>query len=240
MIRPPLTGDFAIGSRKTALVTGANRGIGFAVANGLAARGNIKVILAARRAEDAEAASKAVSGEVVGVVLELSEPREITRMARRIDAEHGPIDILVNNAGVLKSGDALEATTQDLIESLMVNTVAPFALTRSLGPAMKNRGWGRIVNVSSGLGSFDDGLAGPAAYAISKAALNAVTVAAAHALGGTVKVNATCPGWVRTRMGGDAASRSPEEGAETAIWLATLPDDGPTGRFFRDRRPIAW
>jgi NAD(P)-dependent dehydrogenase (short-subunit alcohol dehydrogenase family) len=105
---------------------------------------------------------------------------------------------------------------------------------------MKERGWGRIVNLSSGWGAFAEGLEGPTAYSVSKAALNALTVSAAQALGTQVKVNAACPGWVRTRMGGAAAPRSVAEGADTPIWLATLPDDGPTGGFFRDRRRIEW
>ena len=105
---------------------------------------------------------------------------------------------------------------------------------------MKKRGWGRIVNVSSGWGAFDQGVNGPAAYAISKAALNAVTVSFAPVLGLDVKINAACPGWVRTRMGGQMAHRTPEQGADTPVWLATLPDDGPTGGFFRDRHLIDW
>ncbi|MFO6463508.1 SDR family oxidoreductase [Jannaschia sp. KMU-145] len=106
---------------------------------------------------------------------------------------------------------------------------------------MTARGYGRIVNLSSGGGSFGEGLAsGHAAYAISKAALNAATVLAARGARGDVKVNAMCPGWVRTRMGGAAAPRSPAEGADTALWLATLPSDGPSGGFFRNRAPIPW
>jgi NAD(P)-dependent dehydrogenase (short-subunit alcohol dehydrogenase family) len=105
---------------------------------------------------------------------------------------------------------------------------------------MRNRGWGRIVNVSSGLGTFAEGLGGSAAYSISKAALNAATVSAARALGPTVKVNAAGPGWVRTRMGGPGADRSVEEGADTPVWLATLDNDGPTGGIFRDRQPVGW
>ncbi len=96
------------------------------------------------------------------------------------------------------------------------------------------------MNVSSGWGSFEEGLTGPTAYSVSKAALNALTLGLAHHLGRNVKINAVCPGWVRTRMGGAAAERSPEQGADTPVWLATLPDDGPTGGFFRDRRPIQW
>ncbi|MGL5096272.1 MAG: SDR family NAD(P)-dependent oxidoreductase, partial [Planctomycetia bacterium] len=99
---------------------------------------------------------------------------------------------------------------------------------------------GRIVNVSSGWGSFAEGLEGPGFYGVTKAALNALTVRLAAESPPAVKVNAMCPGWVRTRMGGDDADRTPDQGADTAIWLATLPDAGPTGRFFRDRHPIDW
>jgi len=105
---------------------------------------------------------------------------------------------------------------------------------------MSARGYGRIVNVSSGWGSFAEGMGGPGLYGVTKAALNALTVRLAKELPSTVKVNAMCPGWVRTRMGGQSATRSPDEGADTAIWLATLSDDGPTGGFFRDRKPIEW
>jgi NAD(P)-dependent dehydrogenase (short-subunit alcohol dehydrogenase family) len=224
---------------KTALVTGANRGIGLAIAKGLAARG-VRVLVAARKAGDAEAAAGEVGESAVGVALDLSDPREVPSRAAAIVEEHGPVDILVNNAAELRSGTALDVDPADLLDSLAVNTVSPFALIRALGPGMKERGWGRIVNVSSGWGSFAEGLEGPIAYAVSKAALNAVTVSCAHALGARVKVNAACPGWVRTRMGGAAASRSPGEGADTPIWLATLPDDGPTGGFFRNRRSVEW
>ena len=105
---------------------------------------------------------------------------------------------------------------------------------------MIQRGYGRIVNVSSGWGSFAEGLTGPAAYSITKAALNALTVTLARELPPNVKVNSICPGWVRTRMGGSEATRSPEEGAETALWLATLPEDGPSGGFYRDNNLINW
>ena len=219
-------------------MTGANRGIGLAIAQGLAARGDIRVLTAARRMRDAREAAEAVGGEPVA--LDLSNPVVAESTAGWIEATHGAIDILVNNAAVLVDGDGLGVTTEDFAGSLAVNTVAPFALIRALGPGMLARKWGRIVNVSSGWGAFAEGMQGPVAYAASKAALNAVTCASAHTLGPTVKVNAACPGWVRTRMGGPGAKRSPEQGADTPVWLATLPDDGPTGGFFRDRRPIAW
>lgn len=225
---------------RTALVTGANRGIGLAIAKGLAERDGIRVLAAARRDEDARDAAGQVGQGAVGVSLDLKDPEAAERRAREIEAEHGPVDILVNNAAVLTHGDALTVSTADVTTSLLVNTVAPFALSRALGTRMKERGFGRIVNVSSGWGAFAEGLGGPTAYAVSKAALNALTVSLSQALGDDVKVNSACPGWVRTRMGGSGASLSPEEGADTPIWLATLPADGPTGGFFRRRRPIAW
>ena len=226
--------------KRVALVTGANRGIGFAIAKGLSAKGTIRVLVAARKFEEAKKAAVRIAADAVGVALDLSTPEDVPEQVKAIDAQYGPIDILVNNAGVLLPGTGLDVGIAELTASLAVNTIAPFTLIRTLGPGMKERGWGRVVNVSSGLGSFDEGVKGPAAYAISKAALNAVTLSFAPVLGPTVKINAVCPGWVRTRMGGRQAPRSTEEGADTPVWLATLPDDGPTGGFFRDRRRIQW
>jgi NAD(P)-dependent dehydrogenase (short-subunit alcohol dehydrogenase family) len=125
-------------------------------------------------------------------------------------------------------------------EGLEVNLLGAYRTARAFVPGMIARGHGRVVNVSSNWGSFDAGLEGPPAYAISKAALNALTVRLAREAGDKVKVNCLCPGWVRTRMGGESADSSVEEGADTAIFLATLPDDGPTGQFFRKREPHAW
>ncbi len=225
---------------RTALVTGANRGIGKAIAGALAEQDDIRLLAAARRGEDAAQAAKEIGHGAAGVALDLSDPHAVAARARGIETEHGPVDILVNNAGILINGDAVEVDLADVGQSITVNALSPLALIQVLGVGMKKRGWGRIVNVSSGWGSFGEGLSGPAAYAISKATLNAVTLSSAQALGRQVKVNALCPGWVRTRMGGQAASRSPEQGADTAVWLATLPNDGPTGGFWRDRRLIEW
>lgn len=225
--------------RRTALVTGANRGIGRAIATALAERG-LRVIAAARTAAAAEATAETIGRDAVGAGLDLADPADLETRALALAEAHGPIDVLVNNAAVLLPGDGLGTTVAAMTESLTVNTIAPFALIRALGPGMRARGWGRIVNLSSGWGAFEEGFGGPAAYGVSKAALNAVTVQAAAALGRPVKVNAACPGWVRTRMGGEGATLSPAEGADTPVWLATLPDDGPTGGFFRDRRPIGW
>ena len=225
---------------RTALVTGANRGIGFAIAEALASDESIQVLAACRTVQKAEISAETIGNDSKGVVIDLSKPSTVSQQATAIEATHGPIDILVNNAGILVPGTGLEISPEDLTASLAVNTVAPFALIQVIGSKMKERGWGRIVNVSSGWGAFDQGVSGPAAYAVSKAALNALTVSFAAVLGLNVKINAACPGWVRTRMGGQMANRSPEEGADTPVWLATLPDNGPTGGFFRDRHLIEW
>jgi NAD(P)-dependent dehydrogenase (short-subunit alcohol dehydrogenase family) len=148
--------------------------------------------------------------------------------------------VLVNNAGVLHEKPILELTDTEIGESIAVHLTGPLRLIRSLAPRMVARKYGRIVNLSSGWGSFAEGMVGPGFYGVTKAALNALTVRLAQELPSSVKVNAICPGWVRTRMGGQSAARTPDEGADTAVWLATLPDDGPTGGFFRDRKAIAW
>ena len=225
---------------RTALITGANRGIGLAIAAGLNRRGGIKVLVGSRRPEDGENAAEALRPNAVGVPLDLSTPEMIRTQLKNIVDVHGGIDILVNNAGVLESGTLLDIDDEKLAYSLQVNFLAPLHLIRELVPGMSARSYGRIVNVSSDWGSFAEGLSGPAAYSISKAALNALTLSLAKDLPQNVKVNSMCPGWVRTRMGGETAPRTPEEAADTAIWLATLPDDGPTGGFYRDRHLIAW
>ena len=225
---------------KTALVTGANRGIGLEIASQLARDHGIGVLCAGRRQDKAAQAAQDVGHYAIGVVLDLTSAESALESGREIVRDHGPIDILVNNAGVLLPTPALDASPEQMLDSLTVNTIAPLMLIRALAPDMRARGWGRIVNLSSGWGSFAEGLEGPTPYAVSKAALNAMTVCVARELGEGVKVNAVCPGWVRTDMGGSEANRSPEEGAETPVWLATLPDDGPTGGFFRDRKPIRW
>ncbi len=216
---------------KRALVTGANRGIGRAIAAGLVATG-VEVVAGVRRAEEGPEVAAALGCGWAHVDLE------------RMDSyypvmDEGQFDILVNNAGVLIEGSILD-NPSDFHQSMEVMFQAPYELIRIGTPYWRRTGWGRIVNLSSGWGSFAEGLGGPGAYGVAKAALNALTKALPRDLPPGVKINAMCPGWVRTRMGGAAATRSPEEGADTAIWLATLPDDGPTGGFFRNRKPIDW
>ncbi|GAA0368872.1 SDR family NAD(P)-dependent oxidoreductase [Bowmanella denitrificans] len=223
---------------RTALVTGANRGIGFEIAKALANAGNIKVLIAARTEDSAEKAARTIGQGTVGVELDLLNKPE--QRVQAISQVLGPIDILVNNAGILFNQDALNTERHELEMSLQVNTIGPFLLARILGKSMQQRGWGRIVNLTSGWGTFYEGLNGPAAYAISKAALNAMTVCMARTLGDKVKVNAACPGWVRTDMGGQHAPLSAQQGADTPVWLAQLPDDGPTGGLFRRRQQLQW
>ena len=228
--------------KRTMLVTGANRGIGLAIARQLAELGH-SVLLGSRDPSAGEAAASPLRRrglDVAPVHLDLTAPATIDAAINHIPTSGRAVDTLVNNAGVLHEQPLLELTDAQIAESIAVHLTSPIRLIRSLVPGMVARGYGRIVNVSSGWGSFAEGMGGPGDYGITKAALNALTVRLAKELPPAVKVNAMCPGWVRTRMGGEGATRTPEEGADTAVWLATLPDDGPTGGFFRDRKPIDW
>jgi NAD(P)-dependent dehydrogenase (short-subunit alcohol dehydrogenase family) len=230
---------------RTALVTGGNRGIGLAICDGLVDRG-LRVVLGSRDEANGEAAARSLradGGTVRVEPIDVAEPASIQACADRLAADDVAVDVLVNNAGIYPENDALDATIDQLDRAWTVNTRGPWLLVRAFVPGMIERGYGRVVNVSSGSGSFGEGLdPDHAAYAASKSALNALTMTLDDALpdDGDVKANALCPGWVHTRMGGEAAPRTPEEGADTALWLATLPADGPSGGFFRDREPIPW
>lgn len=218
------------GAVRRALVTGGNRGIGRAIAARLVAEGHEVTITARDPQAGAEAAAEL---GCAWIEADLARPETLAPLMAR------DTDILVNNAGVLPERGML-ANPEGFFECMAVMVDGPFRLIHGLAPGMAARGWGRIVNLSSGWGSFGEGLGGPNAYGVAKAALNAMTLALSRELPRDVKINAMCPGWVRTRMGGASASRSPEEAAETALWLATLPESGPTGGFFRDRREIPW
>jgi NAD(P)-dependent dehydrogenase (short-subunit alcohol dehydrogenase family) len=223
-------------------VTGANRGIGLATTRQLAELG-YSVFLGSRdlkEGEEAAANLRRSSLDVTAIQLDLAVAASMEAAIDAIYTSDRSIDVLVNNAGVIHEEPVLSLTDGEIADSLAVYLTGPINLLRAIVPSMVERGYGRIVNISSGWGSFAEGLGGPGFYGITKAALNALTVRLAKELPDTIKVNAMCPGWVRTRMGGQAATKTPDEGAETAVWLATLPNDGPTGGFFRDQKQIAW
>jgi NAD(P)-dependent dehydrogenase (short-subunit alcohol dehydrogenase family) len=231
-----------VDAKRTALVTGANRGIGLEVARALAARG-LAVVVAGRDVLLAEEGAEGIrrsGGDATFAWLDVAEPASVAACAERLRGRGVAVDVLVNNAGVYEGDKLLSAPAEELRSTFETNVWGAVWTCRAWLPGMMERGYGRVVNVSSGAGSFAEGLRGPAAYAVSKAALNALTVRLARECRGDVKVNAVCPGWVRTRMGGSGAPRSVEEGAETVVWLATLGRDGPTGGFFRDRARIEW
>lgn len=222
-------------NRRVALVSGASRGIGAEIARELAADHGFLVFAGARNPEQVER-----SDGIEPTRLDVTDQATIDAARDRIDGDAGRLDALVNNAGVY--GDSIGAAEYDLDrahEVLEVNTFGPWRLIEAFLPLLRESPEPRIVNVSSGAGQLSDMNGGRAAYRISKAGLNALTRTLASDER-WVKVNTMCPGWVRTDMGGSAAPRSVEEGADTAVWLATLPDDGPTGGFFRDRKPIPW
>ncbi len=225
-----------------ALITGGNRGIGFAACESLAKKG-MKILLGSRDIEKGEFAAKKLQDkghDVTFISLDVSQPKSIQCAADEIQKQYGSLDVLVNNAGVLPHGTLLELSEKDLHQGIDVNFLGPINLIRTFTPAMIKKGYGRIVNVSSGWGSFKEGLEGPAIYSITKAGLNAVTLTLAQSLPKNVKVNSMCPGWVHTQMGGKDAPKTPEEGAEMIVHLATLPDNGPSGKFFREGKEIAW
>ena len=227
---------------KTALVTGANRGLGLAVAQSLAASG-LRMILGCRSLKNGKVAASAIAAtgaQARALLLDVASPASIKAALAELKREGLEVDVLVNNAGVYCKGDGFSVPMEAVRESMEVHFFGPLMLCSALVPGMVKRGYGRVVNVTSGYGAFSRGLEGGAAYSWSKAALNALTFKLASEAGGGVKINAARPGWVRTRMGGRNADRSVEEGADTILWLATLPDSGPTGGFFRDRKPVAW
>lgn len=239
--------------QRVAMVTGANRGIGFAVAERLA-QSEYTVILGARD-EDKGSQARSALGEhgrdVHDMLLDVTEATSIQAALGKIKDMFGRLDVLVNSAGIQIDGETtiLELAPVTLQNTLETNAYGPLLLSQACIPLMKKNGYGRIVNMSSTLGALSDianpespynGVDSPA-YRISKTLLNAMTVLLAKELrGSNILVNSVCPGWVRTDMGGPRAPRSVEEAAETPVWLATLPDGGPTGGFFRDRQPIPW
>jgi NAD(P)-dependent dehydrogenase (short-subunit alcohol dehydrogenase family) len=229
---------------RVALVTGANRGIGFAVSRRLAQEG-MRVILGSRdpdRGRNAAARLRAEGLEVVALQLDVTGQASVDAAAAWTDATYGRLDVLVNNAGIMPNkAPVLEATLEDAEAMWQVNALAPWRMCRALVPLMQRGGWGRIVNVSSEAGRFDRINAVATAYRVSKAALNAYTKSLAAALQDeSILVNAICPGWVASDMGGADATRTLEQGAGSVFWGVNLDDDGPTGGYFQDGTPMPW
>jgi NAD(P)-dependent dehydrogenase (short-subunit alcohol dehydrogenase family) len=243
----------ASAEKRIALVTGANKGIGFEIARQLA-RQNLMVLMGARdpdRGTDAAGRLKSEGLDAHFIEIDVTRAVSIESAIGKIRDDFSRLDALVNNAGIMidTQSDILELNPSILHNTLVTNAFGPLLMAQACVPLMRTNGYGRIVNIASILGSLTE-IAGPdssyaevavPAYRLSKTALNAVTVMLAKELRGTnILVNSTCPGWVRTDMGGRQAPLTPEQGADTPVWLATLPDGGPTGGFFRERQPIPW
>lgn len=231
--------------QRIALVTGGNRGIGLEVCRQLASLG-MKVILGSRDlakgvavADDLIAAGQSVAARQ----LDVSNGQSIRECMNWVRKELGRLDVLVNNAGVMVEEDDADPVEELEIvrDTMQTNVYGPLLLSRLAVPIMKSRRYGRIVNLSSGMGSLSEMGPGYIAYRLSKAGINVVTrVVAAESEGMGILVNSVDPGWVKTAMGGRGASRTVQKGAESVVWLATLPESGPTGGFFRDRKSIPW
>lgn len=228
-----------------ALVTGGARGLGLELSRQLAGLG-ATVLLSARDFAKAEAAAAQLAFEGRKALprrLDVREPASIHDLAEAVERDHGRLDVLINNAGIFPDKQEFaERVAPELVRAVLeTNLLGPLQVAQAFLPLMRRQNYGRIVNVSSALGSLAEMTGKYPAYRISKTALNALTrTLAAELLGSNVLVNACCPGWVRTEMGGPRATRPPHEAADTVLWLATLPEGGPSGGFFRDRQPLPW
>ncbi len=227
---------------RVALVSGGNRGLGLEVCRQLAGRG-LTVIMGSRDEERGRSAAEGLPGNVVVRRLDVADEKSIDRLASSVESELGRLDVLVNNAAISNDEGqrGVDADLGRVREALEANLFGAWRLCEVAIPLMRRGGYGRIVNVSTGLAALEDMRGGSPGYRISKTSLNALTRILASELRGTgILVNAVDPGWVQTDMGGSRAPRPVEEGAENIVWAATLPNNGPTGGFFRDRRPVPW
>jgi NAD(P)-dependent dehydrogenase (short-subunit alcohol dehydrogenase family) len=232
--------------KRVAVVTGGNKGIGFEICRQLAKRG-LRVVLTSRdvdRGRDAHQKLSEDGADVVYHPLDVDSDSSVAALAGHLENEQGRVDVLVNNAGIMidtPGASVLGTSLQTFRTTLETNFFGALRMCQAVVPIMQRGHYGRIVNLSSGLGQLDQMGDGTAAYRTSKAALNSLTrMVAAAVSGDDILVNSMCPGWVRTDMGGPNAARAVDTGAETAIWLAMLPHGGPTGGFFRDKAPIPW
>jgi NAD(P)-dependent dehydrogenase (short-subunit alcohol dehydrogenase family) len=227
--------------KKIALVTGANKGIGFEVARQLAAKG-FRIFVGARNEVAGHAAAKKIGEAATFLRLDVSDETSVRKAPSELAKETDHLDVLVNNAGIIVDGDdaILKTTASQMEKTFRTNTIGPLLVAQAFHSLLANSNAPRIVNVSSGGGQLADGADGWApAYCISKTALNGVTSQLAAALP-KFAINSVCPGWVRTDMGGANATRSVEQGAAGIVWLAADAPQKETGKFWRDRKVIPW
>ncbi|MCG3175162.1 MAG: Sulfoquinovose 1-dehydrogenase [Candidatus Omnitrophica bacterium] len=232
---------------RIALVSGANKGLGLEISRQLAAKG-LTVLLTARDAKKGEAATAELRREGHSVdfyPMDVTDTGSIKRCYDYAVRKHRRVDVLINNAGIMleedKAGPALSASVETVRRTFETNVIGHLVVCQIFIPLMEMHGYGRIVNLSSGLGTLSEMEGGFLGYRLSKTALNALTRVLAHETKGMgILVNSMCPGWCRTDMGGPEATRSAEEGARTAVYLATLGPKGPTGKYFRDKKQIDW
>jgi NAD(P)-dependent dehydrogenase (short-subunit alcohol dehydrogenase family) len=224
---------------RTALITGANRGIGHEIARQLTTAG-VAVVVCSRDLTAGQVAASALGPDARAEQLDVSAPDSVAACEQRLADAGVEVDILVNNAGLYTTTPLLTIDERALVEALQVNLIGAWRTARAFVPGMRARRWGRVVNVSTGYAQFAGRAPQAGAYGLAKASLNVLTRMIAAEAGAGVKVNSMSPGWVATRMGGSGAPRSVQEGADTAVWLATLPDDGPTDGFYYDRQRIPW
>lgn len=226
--------------RPVALVTGANRGIGLELVRQLAREG-FTAIMGSRDREKGEAAAEGLA-DVEVRALDVADATSVAELSRSLVRDFGRLDVLVNNAAIhYDTGQSGVGADLDVVrEALETNLIGAWRTTQACLPLLRSSAHGRVVNISSGAGSLAEMGGGTPAYSVSKAALNAMTrILAAELSDDRVLVNSVCPGWVATDMGG-AGGRPVEDGAASVMWGVLLADDGPTGGFFRDGRPLDW
>jgi NAD(P)-dependent dehydrogenase (short-subunit alcohol dehydrogenase family) len=228
---------------KTVLITGSNRGIGFETARQLAIRG-FNIVIGARSEQHGQAAVQKLQaiGKASLLVVDVSDSKSIALAASKFSS-HGQLDVLINNAGIYpyEGISILTVSREQMISTFQTNTFGALEMTQAFLPYLKKSASARVINVSSGYGQINGLSASVPSYCLSKLTLNGVTIMLSEALKEHgIAVNSMCPGWVRTDMGGSSAPRSVEEGADTAIWLATEADQKLTGKFFQDRKEICW
>ena len=229
---------------KTVLITGANKGIGFETAKQLGKKG-FHVIISGRNEKKLEAAVQLLrknKGSYDQLLMDVSDKKSVAAAAIHFGKKHQQLDVLINNAGILlKNDQSIIGQKEEILEeTLSTNSFGPLRTIKSFLPYMQKGS--RIINISSGGGSMSDPVGGwSPAYCVSKTLLNAITRQTAYELSSqNISVNAVCPGWTKTDMGGSGATRTASKGAETPVWLASDADPGFTGKFFRDKKEIEW